>query len=129
MESVIQIGRHRVFSLDEAREILPLIKSFTAEASREVDGIVRQLEALPVDVEPSIGQALEDKVNHIIEVWQGKVERLGATHKGLWIVDFDFGSGYYCWKYPEPDILHWHEYDHGFISRKKVEKTSVAHSI
>jgi len=27
--------------------------------------------------------------------------RRGLEVKGLWLVDFDNGSGYYCWRYPK----------------------------
>ena len=28
----------------------------------------------------------------------------GLEVKGLWLVDFDNGSGYYCWQYPEEGL-------------------------
>ena len=37
----------------------------------------------------------------IVEAWAEAVRALGLEVKGLWLVDFDNGEGYYCWKYPE----------------------------
>src|SRR5438045_3726832 len=40
--------------------------------------------------------------------------------KGLWLVDFDSGAGYYCWHYPEPALEYFHGYDEGFPGRVKL---------
>ena len=32
-------------------------------------------------------------------------------------LDFDKGDGYYCWKYPEPALNHFHGYEEGFGGR------------
>jgi hypothetical protein len=40
--------------------------------------------------------------------------------KGLWLVDFDNGSGYYCWRYPELRLEYYHSYDGGFGSRMRI---------
>ena len=49
-----------------------------------------------------------------------KMERLGLVVKGLWLVDFDTGDGYLCWKYPELRINHYHEYNAGFAGRREL---------
>jgi len=41
--------------------------------------------------------------------------------KGLWLVDFDSGDGYWCWSYPEEDLRHWHSYEGGYGERVTVE--------
>ena len=40
--------------------------------------------------------------------------------KGLWLVDWDCGDGYYCWRYPEASIAHFHGYDDGFNGRMPI---------
>ena len=52
--------------------------------------------------------------------WAEAVQDLGAEAKGLWLVDFDAGNGYYCWKHPEPTVSHYHGYDDGFAGRMKI---------
>ena len=37
------------------------------------------------------------------------------------VVDFDNGEGYYCWRYPEETIGHYHGYDDGFAGRMKIQ--------
>ena len=36
---------------------------------------------------------------------------LGIDVKGLWLIDFDNGSGYYCWHYPEEGLQFFHTYE------------------
>ena len=42
--------------------------------------------------------------------------------KGLWLVDFDSGDGYWCWAYPEDDLGYWHSYEGGFGARVPLEE-------
>ena len=45
---------------------------------------------------------------------------LGADVKGLWLVDFDTGAGYYCWKWPEEELAYFHGYEEGFAGRART---------
>ena len=118
---MIQIGcrERRVFSLEEAREILPLLIKITEEAQYQVRVLTHQLQLIKAGDELGL-KSLESRIQKLIEKWQSKVESLGAEPKGLWIVDFDHGSGYFCWKFPEPTIFFCHGYQDGFQSRRHV---------
>ncbi len=96
--------------------MLPLVYRLTDESSREVKYLMCCIEALP---DKKSGRAIEiqQQINEIIEKWQNKLERLGAKPKGLWLADFDYGNGYFCWKFPEIKILHKHGYQDGFTGR------------
>ena len=63
---------------------------------------------------------LSESVSRAVTAWAEAVQDLGAEAKGLWLVDFDAGSGYYCWKYPETTVSHYHGYDEGFAGRMKI---------
>jgi hypothetical protein len=65
----------------------------------------------------SLSAALRDVVNG----WAEQLSTLGVEAKGLWLVDFDNGDGYYCWCYPEETIAHYHTYDEGFAGRMKIQ--------
>lgn len=93
----------------------------TDEVSREVKSLVHCLETLP-DKKSARAHELEAQVDELIKRWQGKVQRLGAHPKGLWLVDFDHGAGYFCWKFPETTISHEHGYQDGFSGRRPVMK-------
>ena len=96
----------RIFTLEEARALLPRVKELTSDA-------VARFGKLPGDQ--------EDERRAIVEGWVGELESLGCEIKGLWLVDFDSGAGYYCWKYPEPALDHFHGYDEGFSGRLALQ--------
>jgi len=110
--------RGRVFSLDDARAMLPQIQELTAAAAREVDPMMQQLEDLDADAPEH--SHLHASVTRIVTAWAEAVHDLGAEAKGMWLVDFDGGSGYYCWRHPETAISHYHGYDEGFAGRMKI---------
>ena len=49
------------------------------------------------------------------------MEALGLDVKGLWLVDFDNGSGYYCWRWPETELAYFHGYEEGFAGRVRIQ--------
>lgn len=120
LENVVEINRKRIFSLEEARSLLPLVYRMTDDSSREVKQLLNRIEALADKTHPT-ALRIEAEINAIIDRWQVKMEKLGADPKGLWMADFDNGEGYYCWKFPENEINHWHGYQDGFSGRIVIE--------
>jgi len=49
------------------------------------------------------------------------MEALGLEVKGLWLVDFDNGSGYFCWTWPEEGLEYFHGYEEGFEGRTRIQ--------
>jgi hypothetical protein len=104
----------RIFSLDEARALLPEVKALTADAVRRVEALTASRRRR--NATGASSEALEA----IIGEWGRAMQALGLEAKGLWLVDFDNGNGYYCWCYPEETVSHFHEYDGGFRGRMKI---------
>jgi len=96
----------RIFTLAEARSLLPRVQELTA-------GAVTRYAQLSGD--------LEDERRAVVEEWAAELAELGLEIKGLWLVDFDSGAGYYCWKYPEPALDHFHGYEEGFAGRLALQ--------
>lgn len=119
--NVIEIHRRDVFSLEEARELLPVVFRITKSYSSRVQAIIERLESLG-GMNETLVASLEDQVSQLIQEWQTKVQKLGALPKGLWIADFDGGDGYFCWKYPERTIEYWHRYNDGYTKRILVSE-------
>ncbi len=119
VSTIFAINKKKLFTLGEANELLPLVMKLTEESSRQVKKLINQLEAFP-DKKNQKAMELEEQVNKLIELWQTKIEKLGLRPKGLWLCDFDNGAGYFCWKYPESQIAHFHGYNEGFSGRKKL---------
>lgn len=124
MTNIFEINKKKIFTLNDAENLLPLIYKLTEEYSKQVRKLINQLEAFPSkQCERAI--EVESMINALVEQWQNKIERLGAKPKGLWLADFDNGSGYYCWKYPETKIRFFHGYNEGFSGRKNIEETQL----
>jgi hypothetical protein len=108
----------RVFSLDEATELLPTVQRLTAEAVREAEALSERLQEIPPQ-DPEHARVSE-QLSSIVANWAAAMHALQLEAKGLWLVDFDNGEGYYCWSYPEASIGHFHGYDEGFAGRMKI---------
>lgn len=104
-----------IFSLTQACELLPKVKHLTADAVRRVESLAAQLHGLGED-DPDHAP-LSAALRAVVNEWAEEVQTLGVYAKGMWLVDFDNGNGYYCWSYPEPTIAHYHGYSDGFENR------------
>jgi hypothetical protein len=119
MAEIIPLQGKRIFSLAEAQYLLPLVKRLTAEAIVKAERLLNRIEPL-LRNEPT-RLTLERELNRHIEDWARKMERLGGEAKGLWLVDFDSGSGYYCWQYGDAEIGYFHGYAEGFAGRRRLD--------
>jgi hypothetical protein len=97
----------RIFSYEEAVALLPAVQELTTVA-------VSRIEELDEE------ETSTDEYQDIIQEWADGVKRLGIEVRGLWLIDFDSGSGYYCWQYPEPSLQYFHGYEEGFVGRIKL---------
>lgn len=95
----------RIFSYEQAAALLPEVARITNEAVERVEASISE--------EPAVYE-------RIVTEWAESILGLGVEVKGLWLVDFDNGGGYYCWKYPEPALEYFHGYDEGFGGRVKL---------
>ena len=83
---------------------------------------VQRITAVAVERVDQLGES-EDNVEQyqsIVGEWAETIIRLGIEVKGLWLVDFDNGSGYYCWQWPEPGLQFFHGYDDGYRGRVQL---------
>ncbi|RME42548.1 MAG: DUF2203 family protein [Deltaproteobacteria bacterium] len=115
---VVPIHQRKTFSYEEACRLFPVVRRITERAYREFDTLAARLVALPED-DPRREEAIE-ACQTVIDRWIEKIRKLGCEVKGLWLVDFDSGTGYYCWKYPEPELNHFHTYEEGFRGRVPI---------
>lgn len=121
--SIPQIFAHddtRAFTLAEAEELFPVVRAITEAAWQELEPVRKRLESMV----PSNPRAREVERDYetIVKRWMAKMARLGLVVKGLWLVDFDTGDGYLCWKFPELRIGHYHGHHEGFGARRLLRE-------
>jgi hypothetical protein len=102
----------RIFTYAEARDLLPRVQQLTQEAFERVGRLL--------DSDAGNRQSKE-QAQSIVNGWAAQLGALGLDIKGLWLVDFDNGSGYYCWKHPEPSLDYYHTYEAGFGGRIRIQ--------
>src|SRR5699024_5042371 len=102
-------SNRRIFSYDEALSTFPLIRDLTAAAVRQVEALVNRLGSR--DEMNTRREELEEACERIVRAWGEEVGAVGCEVKGLWLVDWDSGDGYYCWKFPEESIAYFHTYE------------------
>ena len=121
--AIVQLSERndpRVFTLAEAEALFPIVWRITRAAHEELEPMRRELEAM-APLSPQL-KPVEQRYETVVRRWVGKMERLGLVVKGLWLVDFDTGDGYLCWKYPELRIGHYHGHDEGFAGRRRLQE-------
>lgn len=122
----------RLFTLDEARQLLPqlrtLLRAMLEARERIVDA---QPELWPV-LEKAIGNGGSKKAGEMLKYFQiiqmgsQAIQDLGIEIKDINTGLVDFPSEregrvvYLCWRYGEDTIEYWHELDAGFAGRQPL---------
>src|SRR3954454_6513948 len=105
-------GAKKTFTYDEAAAMIPEVRRRTEEAVREVEAL---------QAGESAGPEGHARAEEAVRRWMESMRELGIEVKGLWLIDFDNGSGYYCWQHPEPSLQYYHGYDEGFGGRMRIQ--------
>jgi hypothetical protein len=110
------LPQKRIFAFAEAAALLPNVRRATEDAVGQVEALRAELERNPRDADQ-----FEQGMSDVVRAWlEGMVAR-GLEVKGLWLVDFDNGSGYYCWRWPESTLEYFHTYEEGFGGRMRIQ--------
>ena len=105
----------RIFTYEEALDTFPIVRDLTERAVLGVQAIYTRVQSQEELARRR--EELEAASNIIVESWAEEMIALGCEVKGMWLVDWDCGDGYYCWKYPEDSLGHFHGYEDGFKGR------------
>ena len=111
-------ARERRWSLAGARAVLDDVRARTERAVAQADVLVREREAAKDD---EGRRAIDERIQALVSRWAREIEALGAEAKGVWLVDFDNGSGCYCWRWPETALEYFHGYEEGFAGRTRIQ--------
>lgn len=115
----LEDSKKKIFTYDEALKIFPRVKEVTTSAVKKTTILSAEMLVLPPG--STRRDALEQDYSKTAQDWAYNIEALGCEVKGLWLVDFDNGEGYYCWKYPEDRLEYYHDYTAGFSGRMKIQ--------
>ena len=112
----------RIFTLEEAKALMPRVKALTDPVFHLANSLAEELQPAEEAKDSARAEAIRERLQALVESWSAAIRDLEADVKGLWLVDFDSGDGYWCWAYPEEDLDHWHSYEGGFRSRVPVDQ-------
>ena len=110
----------KLFDLTEAKQLLPLVKSITKQYQSELSPVQLRLNKM-LSNDPR-RNVIEDQYEHVVNIWKRKIEKLGANVYGLWIVEFDVGEGFLCWKNPELDLHYFRPNNCDFSQRIRLSE-------
>lgn len=135
----------RLFTIEQANAMLPLVRAITADLSNLARDVMERRHRLAL---LTAGRELKagDPYSEELAQMEGELERdatrlqdyveelreLGVEPKGALegLVDFpcelDGRVVFLCWKLGEPEVLHWHDLDAGFAGRQPLTAGSVS---
>ncbi|MBI2976319.1 MAG: DUF2203 domain-containing protein [Chloroflexi bacterium] len=123
---------HRLFSVEEANALLPILRPLLAqalEARRRV--IAAEPDLWPV-LEKAMGNGGSKKAGAVLADFETiqqnvkAIQSMGIEVKDIntGLIDFpavrDGREVCLCWRYDEPDVAHWHDTDAGFAGRQRL---------
>lgn len=112
----------RIFTLEEAQALMPQVRAMTEPVYSLASSLAEELRQAEDEKDETRAEALRERLQTLVQSWQHAMQDLEAEVKGLWLVDFDSGDGYWCWAYPEESLGHWHSYEGGFRSRVPADQ-------
>ena len=113
------MGQARCWTLEAAQQMFPEVRRRTERAVREAESLMAERDELPEETPER--ERIQERIQKAVQRWAREMEALGLDVKGPWLVDFDTGGGYYCWKWPEERLEYFHTYEDGFAGRIRIQ--------
>ncbi|MBI5060350.1 DUF2203 domain-containing protein [candidate division KSB1 bacterium] len=123
----------RLFTLEEARKALPLVRRIAADLHNCVEqlsaiqgGLSFIYGAMKLDEFADAQRSEIETIRLRIDALGEELREIGVELKGLQPVLVDFRAlrareeVYLCWAYDEETITHWHSLDEGFKARRPL---------
>lgn len=102
VNDIIQINR-KAFDLKNLNQIVPLIYNITKDCERRY-----RVFELQMHYNPHRSAQFEGYIHELYHEWSEKILRLGGIPRGFWYADFKKEDYYFCWAFPEKEILRYH---------------------
>jgi hypothetical protein len=117
-------GGSRVFSLQEANDLVPRLVGLTSEIVRKLDQIKEACRAKWKGEEAQLPEEILKEIEDTLQDWSERIQKLGAYPKGYFTVDFQSFDPelLYCWTYGEDKIEYTHKVWENFSHRRPLSE-------
>ena len=109
MGEVIPIHSRRTFTQEEALDLLPIVRRITEKVASDVAGLQEQIRFVPHS-EP-LYQRIYSQIELSFRRWAIKISKLGCEPRGIWLVDFDAGNGWFTWRLGDAGLAFFHSHE------------------
>lgn len=109
MGTIIPIHSRRTFSLPEAEQLLPIVRRITEKVARDVADLQEQIRFVPQS--EALYQRLYERMELAVRRWSIKMTQLGCEPRGIWLVDFNSGDGWFSWRLGDEGLAFFHSHD------------------
>ena len=103
VRSIFPLNQTKIFSHEEAQELIPLLMHISAKTKRDLNLLNSQLSFFKSKTEKA--QNIQEKINLNLQAWSDKIRRLGAIPVSLCKVRIPGEEGHYLWEYPENKLF------------------------
>ena len=118
---IFPLNESRVFTLSEARALMPLVMKITNAAHEKLEPLRSQLQST-ITTNDDAAEPVELAYRKVVQDWIEKLQRLGVIASDLWVVHFDTGDGHLCWRFPELRLANFHLYEDCEHGRRSIEE-------
>ncbi len=98
-----RLDQTRVFSHEEALELVSLLMIITTRTKKELNNLNAQLAYFKNNSDKA--NELQHRVSLAMQTWSEKIRRLGAIPVSLAKVKIPGADAQYYWEYPEPKLF------------------------
>jgi hypothetical protein len=118
---IVPFDEGRIFTLSEARALMPLVVKITTAAHKRLEPLRAQLQTA-ISTNGDSDYSVEEAYRKVVQEWIEKLQRLGVTASDLWVVHFDTGDGHLCWRFPELRLASFHLYEDCENGRRSLDE-------
>ncbi len=118
---IVPFDEERIFTLSEARALMPLVVKITTAAHKRLEPLRAQLQT-SIYTNGDSDYSVEEAYRKVVQEWIEKLQRLGVTASDLWVVHFDTGDGHLCWRFPELRLASFHLYEDCENGRRSLDE-------
>lgn len=103
VRSIYPLNQTKIFSHEEALELIPLLMLISSKTKRELNVLNSQLSFFKSNTDKA--QDIQSKINGSLQAWSDKIRRLGAIPVSLCKVRIPGEENQYLWEYPENKLF------------------------